>query len=62
MGLLEEIFKNKEELFIKFLEIMEGKESRANVSLNGVEFHVGNSLVKMNGSVELTFVPIEKKI
>jgi len=61
MGFLEEILKNKEELLIKLLEIMEGKESRASVNLDGVEFHVGKSLVKMKGKVDLTFVPIDKQ-
>lgn len=61
MGILEEILKNKEELLIKLLEIMEGKESRAKIDLEGVEFHVGQSAVRLKGSVELTFIPIEKQ-
>ncbi|MBI4021537.1 MAG: hypothetical protein HY369_04795 [Candidatus Aenigmarchaeota archaeon] len=61
MGLLEEILKNREELLIKLLEILEGRESRAKVDLHGVEFHVGKSLVRMDGTVDLTFVPLEKK-
>ena len=61
MGMLEEIFKNKEELLIKLLEIMEGRESRAKINLDGGEFHVGKSLVRMKGNVELTFIPTEKK-
>jgi hypothetical protein len=59
MSLIEEILKNKEELLVKFLEILEGKETRAKVSLDGVEFHVGKSAIKLNGSVEFTFVPLE---
>lgn len=61
MGLIEEILKNKEELLVKFLEIMEGKESRAKINLDGVEFNVGKSRVRMAGAVEFTFVPINKK-
>ncbi|MBL7160915.1 MAG: hypothetical protein ISS93_03650 [Candidatus Aenigmarchaeota archaeon] len=60
MGLVEEILKNKEELLVKFLEILEGKESRAKVNLDGIEFHVGQSAVKMKGTVEFTFIPLEK--
>ncbi len=61
MGMLEEILRNKEEILVKLLEILEGKESRTKINLNGVEFHIGNSLVRMGGSVDLTFVPIEKR-
>ena len=61
MGIIEEILKNKEELLVKLLEIMEGKESRATVDLNDVEFHVGKSLVKLKGTLEFTFIPIEKR-
>ena len=61
MGIVEEILKNKEELLIKFLEIMEGKESKAKVNLDGVEFTVGKSTVKLQGHVEFTFIPIEKR-
>ena len=61
MGVLEEILKNREELLIKLLEILEGRESRAKVNLDGVEFHVGKSLVRMKGNVEFAFVPIDKR-
>jgi len=61
MGLIEELLKNKEELLVKFLEIMEGKESRAKIDLDGVEFLVGQSRVKLKGAVEFTFIPIEKE-
>ena len=61
MGMIEEVLKNKEELLIKLLEILEGKESRAKINLDGVEFHVGKSAVRMQGTVEITFIPLEKK-
>ena len=61
MGMIEEVLKNKEELLVKFMEIMEGKESKAKVNLNGVEFHVGKSLVRMNGTIDFSFVPVNKK-
>lgn len=61
MGLIEEILKNKEELLVKFLEILQGKESKARINLDGVEFHVGNSIVKLNGAIELTFIPTKKE-
>ncbi len=61
MGLIEEILKNKEELLVKFLEILEGKESRAKVNLDGIEFHIGESAVKLKGTVEFTFIPIKRQ-
>ncbi len=61
MGVIEELVKNKEEILVSFLKILEGKEARTKVNLNGVEFKVGDSLVKMNGSIEFVFIPIEDK-
>ena len=60
-NILEEIVNNKEELLIKFLQILEGKEAKANVNLDGIEFQVGESVVKINGNVEFTFVPFGEK-
>jgi hypothetical protein len=61
MGVFEEIVKNKEELFLKVLQILEGKETKTKVNLDGVEFNIGNSKVKVNGNVEFTIVPFVKK-
>lgn len=61
MGIIEEILKNKEEILIKFLEILEGKETSAKINLNGVKINVGKSAIRLNGEIELTFVPPEKK-
>ena len=61
MGVIEEILKNKEELLIKFLQIIEGKEAKAKVDLGGVEFHIGDSTIKVKGEVELSFIPVKKK-
>lgn len=61
MGFIEEMLKNKEELLLKLLEILEGKESKAKLNLNDVQFHVGNSVVQMKGNIEVTFVPLSKK-
>lgn len=61
MGIIEEILKDKEELLEKFLQIIEGKEARTRVNLDGVSFKLGKSTVRMNGSVEFTFVPLDSK-
>ena len=60
MGFVEEILKNKEELIVKFLSIVEGKETKANVNLDGVEFKVGDTAVQLNGNVEFTVIPTFK--
>jgi len=60
-GIIEEILKNKEELIVALLKVLEGKETRAKVRLDGVKFNIGKSVVKMEGEVEFTFVPIEDK-
>ncbi|MEE9323808.1 MAG: hypothetical protein V3U72_04650 [Candidatus Aenigmarchaeota archaeon] len=61
MGVFEEIVKNKEELFMKVLQILEGKETKTKINLDGVEFNIGNSKVSVNGNVEFTIVPFVKK-
>jgi hypothetical protein len=60
-GIIEEILKNKEELLVALFKVIEGKEARAKVNLNGVKFNIGKSSVKMEGTIELTLVPIEDK-
>ena len=61
MGFVEELLKNKEDLLLKFLSIMEGKETKANVDLNGVEFKVGKTKVQLSGSVQFTVIPSSRK-
>ena len=61
MGFVEELLKNKEELLVKFLSIMEGKETSANVNLDGIKFDLGDTAIKVSGNVEFTVVPAKKK-
>jgi hypothetical protein len=61
MGIFEELVENKEELLVKFLSIIEGKETKANVKLDGVKFKVGKTSVELNGSIEFTVVPGGRK-
>ena len=61
MGVFDEIVKNKEELFLKVLQILEGKETKTKINLDGVEFKIGKSKIKVNGNVEFTIVPFAKK-
>ncbi len=62
MGVLEEVMKNKEELLASLLKVLEGKETRTEVSLDGIEFKLGDSKVQVQGRVEFTFVPIDKHV
>jgi len=57
MGVVEDMLKNKEELLIKFLSIIEGKETKANINLEGVEFKVGKTKIQLDGKIEFTVVP-----
>ena len=61
MGVLEDMVKNKEEFLAKLLEILEGKETKTKINLNGVEFKIGSSKVKVSGNVEFVIVPFDKK-
>jgi len=61
MGILEEIIKNKEELLVKFMQVMEGKETGVKVNLDGVKFKIGDATVKLSGNVEFVFVPFKEK-
>ena len=61
MGIVEDIVANKEELILKFLDVLGGKEATARVNLDGVQFKVGKSTVKLEGQVSFTLVPGKKK-
>jgi ABC-type multidrug transport system fused ATPase/permease subunit len=63
MGFVEEVLSNKEELLIKFLSLIEGKETKANICLDGIQFDVGGTKIKVHGNVEFTIVPgkVKKK-
>ena len=54
---LEQILKNNEDLIIRFLEVLQGKETKATVNLDGISFQLGKTDVLVNGSVEFTIVP-----
>ena len=61
MGVVEEILKNKEEILVKLLCVLEGKETAAKVKLDGLELQLGDAKVKLDGFVQFTFVPPKKK-
>ncbi|HLD57352.1 MAG TPA: hypothetical protein VJA47_03545 [archaeon] len=53
---MEELLKNKEQLLLKALEFMEGKETSTKLNLSGIQFSLGNTQVKLSGEVEITLV------
>jgi hypothetical protein len=61
MGFKEEVMKNKEEVIIKILEVLQGKEATARIKLDGVKFNMGGVAIKLNGEVDFTFVPPKPK-
>jgi len=61
MGVFEEMVKDKGQFIEKILEILEGKETRTKINLDGVEFKIGNSKIRVSGNVEFVIVPFEKK-
>jgi len=61
MSVIEEIIKDKEQLILKLLEILEGKETRTKINLNGIEFKIGKSKIKVDGNIEFIIVPFEDK-
>ena len=61
-GFLEEVLKNKEELVVKMLSVLQGQETSARVNLDGIEFEVSKGVkIKLNGQVEFTLVPPKRK-
>ncbi len=61
MGVLEELIKNKEDLLLTFMKIIEGKEARAKINLEGVKFMVQGTEVRLDGAVEFSVIPFKKK-
>ena len=56
MTMVDELLKNKEEILIKVLQFLEGKEAATKLNLNGLQFSLGGTMVKLNGQVEITVV------
>jgi hypothetical protein len=61
MGIVDDIVKNKEELILKMLDVVSGKEASARVNLDGVAFNIGKSRIKLEGQVTFTLIPDKKK-
>jgi len=61
MGVLEELIKNKEDLLLTFMKIIEGKEAKAKINLAGVKFKAHGTEVKLDGAIEFTVIPLKSR-
>ncbi len=51
----------KSQIIETIFKMLEGKEARARINLNGMKFNIGKSQVQLAGSVDITFIPLEKR-
>lgn len=61
MGFFEDLLEDNIELLQKLVTLMEGKEAKADIKLDGVKFDVGQTEVKLGGTVKVTIVQKKKK-
>lgn len=61
MEIIEEILKHKEELILKFLNLLEGKETSAKINLDKLKFKIGDVDIRIDGEIEFTLIPPKKK-
>jgi hypothetical protein len=61
MDIIEEIVKNKEELFLSLVKVMQGKETELRLNLDGVKFSVGDITLKLKGKVDISVVPTKAR-
>jgi hypothetical protein len=54
---LEQILKNNEDLILRFLDILQGRKTKAKVNLDGIRFKVGKTDIEVNGMIELSINP-----
>lgn len=57
---IEDILKDKEELINTVLKLLEGREAKATLDLDGISFRVGKSTVAVDGKLQLTFIPVDR--
>ena len=58
MALVDELLKNKEELFFKVLQFMEGKEASTKINLDDIKFRISNLEVKLKGEIEVSVIKL----
>ena len=58
---LEQVLRNNEDLILRFLDVLSGRETKAKVNLDGISFKVGKTDIQVNGMVELSIIPPKGK-
>ncbi|MBU0530419.1 MAG: hypothetical protein ABIH52_02990 [Candidatus Aenigmatarchaeota archaeon] len=58
--MIEEILGKNAGALMKLFELIEGKEVKTKVNLDGVEFKVGKTSIVLNGEVEFSLVRKKK--
>lgn len=58
MSLVDELVKNKEELLLKALQFMEGKEASTKINLDDIKFTIGNLSIKFKGEIEVSVMKL----
>lgn len=61
MSIIEEVLENKEEIILKIFELIQGKEAKTKLKLNDIKLNIGDSALRVNGELEVSFVPFAKK-
>ncbi len=54
MGVIEELMEKKGDLIMKLLDIIEGKEIKTKMNLDGVELRIGKTDIKLDGEIVFT--------
>jgi hypothetical protein len=54
MGVIEELMEKKGEMAIKLLDLLEGKEVKTSMNLEGITLNVGKTKVKLDGEIVFT--------
>ena len=57
---MEQLLTENRTVIEAFLKLLEGKESKAKIDLTGVKFNIGKSVVKAEGTLSLTLIPLSK--
>ena len=61
MSIIQQLLENREEFILKVLDLIEGKEAKTRLNLNGVKLKFGKADVKLEGNIEISVMPVTKK-
>jgi len=60
-SILDQLLGNKEEIIIKVLQILEGKEAKTKFNLEGLKLKLGTFDIKLGGHIEVSVIPKKKR-